>query len=187
MSLADRVALVVIIDSIGYAQGISEVMEEVGCSLPVSTIECLKRRNAKREYDKAYHSSIEHRRQRGAKQREKIIESLRHRSSDKKNGIEYEPCIAVRKDVEEENSGNNKSEMTPAAPDTIAAGTKKRQKKDPVVCPLKECGLKGHKTTGSRKCKMNPNYVPPTGKFTITLHTLKNHENSSNIYLQVCR
>jgi len=36
MSLADHVALVIILDSIRYAQGISEVMEKVGCSLPAS-------------------------------------------------------------------------------------------------------------------------------------------------------
>jgi len=130
MSLADRVALVVIIDSIGYAQGLCEVMEEVGCSLPASTVEYLKRRDAKRKYDQIYHSSIERRRRRGAKQWEKIIESLRYRNRDKIDGIEYEPCIAVREDdVEEENADNHKSETTPADPPTaIAVPPKKRQK-----------------------------------------------------------
>jgi len=59
MSLADHVALVIIIDLIRYAQGLCKVMEEVGCALPASTIECLKHCDAKCEYDKIYHSSIE--------------------------------------------------------------------------------------------------------------------------------
>jgi len=61
MSLSDQVALVVIIDSIGYAQGISAIMEEVGCTLPASTIEHLKQCDAKHQYDKVYHASIDSR------------------------------------------------------------------------------------------------------------------------------
>jgi len=52
MLLSDQVALVIIIDSIGYAQGISKVMEELGCPLPASTIECLKQCDAKCQYNK---------------------------------------------------------------------------------------------------------------------------------------
>jgi len=54
MSLSDRVSLVVIIDSVGFLQGIFEVMEEIGCKVPASTMECLKQRDAKHEYDKNY-------------------------------------------------------------------------------------------------------------------------------------
>jgi len=43
MSLADHVALVIIIDLIRYAQGLCKVMEEVGCSLTSSMVECLKK------------------------------------------------------------------------------------------------------------------------------------------------
>ncbi len=42
MSLSDRIALVVIVDSVGFAQGVMEIMEEIGCTVPISTIECLK-------------------------------------------------------------------------------------------------------------------------------------------------
>jgi len=148
MSLANCVTLVIIINSIGYTQGICKVMEEVGCSLPASTIECLMQHNAEWEYGKVYHSSIECRWWHGAKQWE-IIESLWHQNRDKKDGFKYEPSIAIREDVEE-NSHNHKSEMTNAAPNSIAIGTKKSQKKAPVVFPLKECSLKGHKMTISK-------------------------------------
>jgi len=59
MSLSDHVALVVIVDSVGFAQGIFEVMDEIGCEVPASTMECLKQRDAKREYDKIYKNKIE--------------------------------------------------------------------------------------------------------------------------------
>jgi len=31
----------------------------------------------------------------------------------------------------------------------------------PVICPFKECGLKGHKLATSKKCTLNPDYVLP--------------------------
>ncbi len=42
MSLSDCVSLVVIVNSIGFAQGVCKVMEEIGCEVPASTMECLK-------------------------------------------------------------------------------------------------------------------------------------------------
>jgi len=40
MLLSGHASLVVIVDSIGFAQGVSEVMEELGCTIPASTMEC---------------------------------------------------------------------------------------------------------------------------------------------------
>jgi len=135
ISLANHVALVIIIDSVRYAQGISEVKEVVGCSLPTSTVECLKQCDAKHEHDKVYHSSIKCRWQFGAEQQEnKIIEFLQHQNSDKKEEFKYEPSIAICKDVEE-NSGNNKFKMTPAAPNSIVIGTKNIRSRNQLFAP----------------------------------------------------
>jgi len=43
MSLSDHILLIVIVDSIGFAQGVMEDMEEIGCTVPASTTKCLKR------------------------------------------------------------------------------------------------------------------------------------------------
>jgi len=42
MSLSDRVAMVVITDSVGYEEGISLICEEMGIVLPKKTIQYLK-------------------------------------------------------------------------------------------------------------------------------------------------
>jgi len=58
MLLSGHASLVVIVDSIGFAQGVSKVMEELGCTIPASTMECLKWQDAKHQYDKIYKSKI---------------------------------------------------------------------------------------------------------------------------------
>jgi len=50
MSLSDRVALLVITDSVGYEEGISLICGELGIVLPAITVQYLKRRNLTRQY-----------------------------------------------------------------------------------------------------------------------------------------
>jgi len=59
MSLSDHVALVVITDSVGYEEGISLICDELGIVLPAITVQYLKRRNLKQQYDKLYHSCLD--------------------------------------------------------------------------------------------------------------------------------
>jgi len=99
MSLSDCVSLVVIVDSVGFAQGVCKIMEEIGCDVPASTLECLKRRDAKREYHKIYKNKIENRRRRGEQIRQKIKEAHENRKNDKKNGFKYKPSIVVTGDT----------------------------------------------------------------------------------------
>jgi len=54
MSLSYCITIVVIVNSIGFAQGVMEIMKEIGCTVPTSTIECLKWWDRKREYNKIY-------------------------------------------------------------------------------------------------------------------------------------
>ncbi len=92
MSLSDRVSLVVIVDSVGYAVGLSEVFTEIGSKLPASMLESLKRRDARQEYDRQYHKNIDNKRRRGAAKREIIKAALRHNNkSDAETGVNYEP------------------------------------------------------------------------------------------------
>jgi len=57
--LSDCVSLVVIVDYIGFLQGVFKVMEEIGYTIPTSIMECLKRRDAKQEYNRIYKSNID--------------------------------------------------------------------------------------------------------------------------------
>jgi len=66
MLLSDQVSLVVIMDSIGYAVGLSEVFTEIGSKLPASTLELLKCRDACQEYNRQYHKSIDNKCRPGA-------------------------------------------------------------------------------------------------------------------------
>jgi len=59
MSLSDRVSLMVIVDSVGYAVGLSEVFKEIGSKLPASMLESLKQKDARREYNRQYHKNID--------------------------------------------------------------------------------------------------------------------------------
>jgi len=186
MSLSDRVSLVVIVDSVGFAQGVCEIMEEIGCDVPASTIECLKRRDAKREYDKMYKNKIENRRRRGEQIRQKIKEALENRKNDKKNGFKYKPSIAVTGDTAVETSTKKRRSRKRAVPsgevNDTAIEKKKRAKRTPVICPLWGCQQKGHVTAKSKYCFRNPNHPkydpnlvpPPTSKFHTYLHTVKN-------------
>jgi len=61
MLLSDCIALVVIVDAIGFTQGVMEIMEETGCTVPTLTIECLKQWERKREYNEIYKSNIDNR------------------------------------------------------------------------------------------------------------------------------
>jgi len=156
MSLSDRVALVVIVDSVGFAQGLSKVFKKIVCSLPASTLECLKRQDAHREYDKKYHQNIDNKCRHGAAKQEVIKASLCHKKANAETGINYEPCMAIEEPmVEEELAVEKTVEVT------------KRAKKAPVICPSPLCitatGGKGHKTPVSKKCIHNPNhpnYIP---------------------------
>jgi len=165
-SLSDQVPLVIIIDSIGYAQGIAKVMEEVGCSLPALAVECLQQCDEKHQYDKVYHSSMEIRHQCGMLKQQQIINHLIHHKKGKKDGCKYGPGIAVAEENAE--TSNNKcfsneapNKMDVSTSEGVEVSKKQRTKRPLVICPLEGCKLLGHKSAVSKRCRLNPNYVGP--------------------------
>jgi len=156
MLLSNHVSLVVILDLVGYAQGLSEVFKEIGSILPATTVECLKRHDAHREYDRLYHRDIENKRRRGAVKRELIKALLSHKKNDAETGINYKPCMAILEPAVEPDG----------AIETTVERTK-RTKRAPIICQSSICveatGGKGHKTPVSKKCVHNPKhpkYIP---------------------------
>jgi len=135
MSLSDQVTLIIIIDFIGYAQGISEVMEELGCPLPALTIEFLKWCNEKCQYDKVYHASLDFRWWRGMEKWQKIINHLCHLVKDEKDGYKYGPSIAVAAEnvhtMCNANASNKElpNEANGSSTDAVSGGKKLRMKR----------------------------------------------------------
>jgi len=157
MSLCNRVSLVVILDLVGYTQGLSKVFSEIGSSLPATMLECLKHHeDAHREYDRLYHKDIENKCRCGAVKHELIKASLRHKKSDAETGVNYKLCMAILEPAVESDEAIEKTiEKT------------KMAKRAPVICQSLICvevtGGKGHKTPVSKKCIHNPkhpNYIP---------------------------
>jgi len=95
MSLSDRVALVVITDSIGYEEGMVLIFEELGIELPAITLQYLKRRNSKRQYDKLYHRHLDIKGQRYSLKKEKIRSELDKKAQDAESGVGYGPSMGV--------------------------------------------------------------------------------------------
>jgi len=91
MSLYDCISLIVIINSVGYVQGVCKIMEEIGCFIPASSVfECLKWCYAKHEYDKAsYHRRMGNKQWCRETKWESIKASLHYHKNDISHGFKY--------------------------------------------------------------------------------------------------
>jgi len=197
MLLFNCVSLIVIIDSIGFAQGVSEVMEELGCTIPTSTMEWLKWQDAKHQYDKIYKSKIENQHQCREGILEKIKAAQKNHRKDKENAFKYQPSVAVTGvDAIEKVTKKKRTSQKRAQSNTnntaMTIEKTKRAKKPPVICPLPGCQKKGHVSARSTYCLCNPNHPlfdlnfvpPPTGKLFAHLHTIKIVQKSTSFSLR---
>jgi len=88
---------VVLVDLVSYAQAVTKIFKEVGCSLLASTLECLKLQDARQEYhDKQYHKDIKNKWRHGAGKQEIIKVLLGHKKANAKAGISYKSGMALK-------------------------------------------------------------------------------------------
>jgi len=145
MSLSDRIAFVVIVDSIGYDAGIAQILSKLAGGRPVVVPTELqlwmRRKDADARRKKNYQSLPRTKKMRAVKIQEKIKQSIADDLKAKKRGLDYGPGIAVAQ------------EEAAAAPATAKGDTSKTTT---PVC--NQCGEAGHARITNKKCRF---YVAP--------------------------
>jgi hypothetical protein len=158
-SLSDRIALCVIIDSVGYSAGISRVVQSLcgvlgrTLALPPATQQYLHRKDRACAGKTEHQQKIETKKKRAAKGKRAITRNIAADKKAKRKGMYYGTGYAVE-DEETTEAGATATAVAPAA-SRVPASEK--------VCPL--CGLKGHTRRTSKKCRF---YTPPLPKKTPT-------------------
>jgi len=166
MALSDRVALVVITDSVGYEAGVSMIFEELGVELPPVTVQYLARRNGRREYGKQYNQRLDVKDRRYLEKKQKIRDDLEQKATDAKGkggSMDYRPSVDVEEIVdaigETPSDGNNVTdESTPVGGNNGVSGApKKKPPRRTIQC--KNCPNKGHATWVSKHCANHDQYL----------------------------
>jgi hypothetical protein len=134
-TLNDRIALVVIIDSVGYEAGVTRIFQKLcgvaSTSFNFPTEMQIWMHNADRDaaYTKQYQQKIEVKSKRAAKKKEKIKEGIKREREDKNHGHYYSTGCAVAKP-----EGEGEDEESAAVPPPA----KKARKKRPAAQKQKE-------------------------------------------------
>jgi len=92
MALSDHVALVVIMDSVGYEQGMKLILEEIRAEIPPFTAQYLVHRNERHQYDRVYHQHLDVKNRHYAAKKENIRRDLQQKADDAQNGTNYGPA-----------------------------------------------------------------------------------------------
>ncbi len=121
MALSDRVSLVVITDSVGYESGMLLVFEELGITLPDVTIQYLRQRNEKREYDKVYRNRPDRKNLRYSIKKENIRKELQRKADEAATGLGYGPSMYTEEilETEERLMGDEETGQTKNATENI--------------------------------------------------------------------
>jgi len=146
----------------------SLICAELGIVLPAITVQYLKRRNSKRQYDKLYHSHLDRKNVRYFMKKEKIRKELDDRAKDATSGVTYEPSIDVAQ-VNDATNGDSPGETVLDNDMALSTGTsKKRGRKcclpaTPELC--KDCNkmTTTHKSMRSSKCSEHWRYLQQRG------------------------
>jgi len=178
MALSDRVSLVVITDSVGYESGMLLVFDELGMKLPTMTIQYLKRRSEKRDYDKRYCSRPDRKNLWYSTKKENIRKELQRKAEEVASGLGYGPSMYVdelmetdaEQPLDDENppptnttrtvvEGNRENDpsVTAEASPTVMKPNKPRIPRSKQKC--KDCPLYRHKTMRSAMCKEHEKYL----------------------------
>jgi len=168
MSLSDRVVLVVVMDSVGYEEGMKLIFDEVGLELPDVTVQYLILRNERRRYDTLYHQHLEVKNHCHATKKENIKKDLEQKAKDAQMGMDYGSSCEIG-DVadaveESEEHGNSNS------PDKTSKEVNKPPKKQRTLCKdlvCKNCSEKRHGTWKSKACEKHKEYLAQRGKLYV--------------------
>jgi len=151
MELADRNALVVLIDSIGYQAAFEGIIKELGHNTNIIACEYFQHCDKKHEYDQRHWQREAIKTQRYHQKMEMIKKGVRQLEEDAHEQVDYGPSQALE-------------DIFESMAEEPLAKRRKRTQTGSVICPHPLCKLKGHKTKHSLKCLMNPNnpnYVGP--------------------------
>lgn len=140
-SLEDRVNFVVIRSLSGNLVTIKNLLGHLGCMIPESTREYLRRQDRRRTYNYKYQSSTTFRRKRSEAKSLSIREQLAKEVEDDKLGYSYETGVAVL--------GKEKTERKKKGVASLAI-------KGAKVC---KCGSLDHSRVSHRSCPLNTRQV----------------------------
>jgi len=198
MALSDRVALVVVLDSVGYECALCMIVEEIQIELSPITVQYLRCRDQTREYWKSYKKQLPVVNRRYALRKGNIRKHLQDKAAAAENGMDYGPSIAVETDacVDIEVEGSNPDKCNDCGrpghktkrsgscwknPNLLSMLMQAEhmspntviQSNDPNCCC--DCGRPGHKTKRNGNCWQNPTFLAMLGKFCtgcMYVHTL---------------
>jgi hypothetical protein len=174
MSLADRIALIIIIDSVGFAAAMRRIITKLtgttNVRLPAVSQVCFNRLDVTAGWYKQHRQKIETKSKRAQKQIKTIKKCIAADQKAERQGSYYQHGIAV--DLKDPPPDETEEETI--AVEAAAEATKKRKKrpapapeggpaaKKQKVCP--SCGEEGHERKSSKKCRNNPRYKQKTNE-----------------------
>jgi len=163
MALSDRVALVVVTDSVGYESGMQMIFDEIGLDLPPVTRQYLLRRNERRQYDRLYHKRLDVKNRRDTTKKENIRRDLEQKATDAREGMDYGPSVDIAEmddvalgveqgNVEGIRVENNSETVAPEGSNN--SGKKRKMPRSQVFgVQCSKCLFMGHGTGRSAACK----------------------------------
>jgi len=95
MALSDRVALVLVMDSVGYESSMQMIFDEIGLDLPPVTRQYLLCSDEQRQYDHLYHKCLDVKNHHYAAKKENIKRDLLQKATDAREGMDYGPSIDI--------------------------------------------------------------------------------------------
>jgi len=190
MALSDCVALVVVLDSVGYEWAFSKIVEEIQFEVsPPVTVQYLQHQDEMREYWKSYKKQLPVINCRYTLKKGNIRKHLKDKAAAAENGMDYSPSLGLESDacivieVEANNpdkcndcgrpghktrrSGSCWQNPTFLAMLTHMLPITAIQSDDPNCCH--DCRRPGHKTKRSGNCWQNPMFLAILGKFCMYL------------------
>jgi len=174
MALSDRVALVVITDSVGYEEGMFLIFDELGIELPDTTVQYLKRKNEHRAYQQTYRGLPENKTKRYSIKKANIRNELEQKAKASENGCDYHPSMYVDEilEIDEVLEDNAKRLQTGHLPEEQRNGPGVAVEATPTDCmnrkkpsiprsqlKCNDCPLFGHKSMRSKMCKEHHRYL----------------------------
>jgi len=167
MSLADRIAFVVIVDSIGYECGILRIVAKITGRTTMRISPALrlwlKLKDRDMGWRKRHREKPENKQKRAKKAQDKIREEIAAEKKAARTGLDYGSGIAVAsKDDDKPASASKEAAAASSLPDPA---TKKRKADSAVVCS--RCGEQGHARVTSRNCRFNSEYLAEKSRKTV--------------------
>lgn len=165
-SLEDRVDLVIIIDSIGYSDGVGRIINKVAgrnVAMPAVVSTWLVQQDRSAKWKKEYQEKTTTKKRRAKKIQDRIKQSLAEDKKAEKQGMYYTSGVATKEDenplqahkrklqeMEDATKRKKQEKEEKAARKAARKAAKTTTTADDDCCPY--CKGKGHKTWRSKKC-----------------------------------